>query len=257
VADFPALPLWTDSFIADTIHLDATETGAYMMLLMVAWRRPSNDLPDDEKQLAKFSRCGLKQWRRIAPVVMQFWHLREGSWRQKKLDKVRRTVEAQRDQKSRAGKASALKRQQTGQTAVDEPYQQPKPYPKPKDFKKDIYPPDLPFDDGNVTPLPKRTNGTKAGFADFWKAYPRREGKIAAEKAFDKAAKIAPVGDIMAGVSRAACHWQQTDRDREFIPLPATWLNQGRWCDEFEPPGSSAGMTSDDVRRKMHELGFD
>ena len=127
MAEFPSLPLWTDRFIADTLDLDATETGAYMMLLMVAWRRPSNDLPDDEKQLAKFSRCGLKQWRRIAPAVMQFWTLSGGVWRQKKLDKVRRTVELQRDQKSRAGKASALKRQESEPTAVEEPYQQPKP----------------------------------------------------------------------------------------------------------------------------------
>lgn len=132
MAEFPALPLWTDSFIADTIHLDAAETGAYIMLLMVAWRRPTNDLPNDEKQLAKFTRCGLKQWRRISPSVMSFWTLEDGAWRQKKLDKVRRTVTLQTKQKSAAGKASALKRQQTQPTGVDEPYQQPKPKPKPK-----------------------------------------------------------------------------------------------------------------------------
>jgi hypothetical protein len=36
MSEFPCLPLFTDAFIADTGHLGAIETGAYLMLLMVA-----------------------------------------------------------------------------------------------------------------------------------------------------------------------------------------------------------------------------
>ncbi|ACL63205.1 DUF1376 domain-containing protein [Methylobacterium nodulans] len=42
---YPSLPLFTDAFIADTGHLSAAETGAYLMLLMVAWRSPGCSLP--------------------------------------------------------------------------------------------------------------------------------------------------------------------------------------------------------------------
>ena len=28
-------------------------------------------------------------------------------------------------------------------------------------------------------------------------------------------------------------YWKQKETDSEFIPFPATWLNQGRWQDEI------------------------
>jgi uncharacterized protein YdaU (DUF1376 family) len=92
MAEFPALPIWTDAFLSDTMHLDATETGAYLLLLMTAWRRPNNDLPIDDVQLRRFARCTPAQWRRIKPRVMAFWTLHENSYRQKKLDLVRNRI---------------------------------------------------------------------------------------------------------------------------------------------------------------------
>jgi uncharacterized protein YdaU (DUF1376 family) len=92
MAEFPALPLWTDAFLSDTMHLDATETGAYLLLLMIAWRRPNNDLPDDDVQLRRFARCTPAQWLRVKPRVMAFWTLHGNSYRQKKLDLVRNRI---------------------------------------------------------------------------------------------------------------------------------------------------------------------
>lgn len=92
MAEFPALPLWTDAFLSDTMHLDATETGAYLLLLMTAWRRPNNDLPDDDVQLRRFARCTPAQWLRIKPRVMAFWTLHESGYHQKKLDLVRNRI---------------------------------------------------------------------------------------------------------------------------------------------------------------------
>lgn len=90
MAEFPALPLWTDAFLSDTMHLDATETGAYLLLLMTAWRRPNNDLPDDDVQLRRFARVSAKEWRTIKSRVMAFWHIGDnGAWQQKKLNKER------------------------------------------------------------------------------------------------------------------------------------------------------------------------
>jgi uncharacterized protein YdaU (DUF1376 family) len=92
MAEFPALPLWTDAFLSDTMHLDATETGAYLLLLMTAWRRPNNDLPDDDVQLRRFARCSAKTWKTVRPRVMAFWSLKDGTWHQKKLDSIREGV---------------------------------------------------------------------------------------------------------------------------------------------------------------------
>lgn len=47
MADFPALPLWTDAYLADTTDLTAEQHGVYLILLMLAWRRSDCALPDD------------------------------------------------------------------------------------------------------------------------------------------------------------------------------------------------------------------
>ena len=75
-------------------------------------------------------------------------------------------------------------------------------------------------------------------FEEFWRMYPRKVGKLAARKAFDKALKIAPVEKIMDGLLKfiEAEPWQG---NLQFCPHPRTWLHQGRWEDEHlepEPP---------------------
>ena len=70
-------------------------------------------------------------------------------------------------------------------------------------------------------------------FANFWQKYPRKQGKGAAEKAFFKLHPTQELFDrMMAGLGRAmACEQWQRDNG-QFIPNPATWLNQRRWEDE-------------------------
>lgn len=71
------------------------------------------------------------------------------------------------------------------------------------------------------------------GFVEFWRAYPEKVGKRAAEAAYAKALKRIGGDDaaavILAGVMRAK---HQSDKWRRgIIPNPATWLNQDRWED--------------------------
>jgi hypothetical protein len=70
-------------------------------------------------------------------------------------------------------------------------------------------------------------------FDQFWKAYPKKTGKVAAEKAFKKAKKnLPPTADLIA-IIEAQKQQQQWKKDGgQYIPNPATWLNQGRWEDE-------------------------
>ena len=70
------------------------------------------------------------------------------------------------------------------------------------------------------------------GFAEFWERYPRRIGKAAARKAYAKAMKVGTHDDIMFGLSQQMT--SLTAREAQYIPHPATWLNQERWNDEPE-----------------------
>lgn len=69
-------------------------------------------------------------------------------------------------------------------------------------------------------------------FDDFWAIYPRKVGKLAAQKAYAKAVKSAPHKAIMDAAS--AFEIKSRGKEAEFIPHPATWLNAGRWLDDVE-----------------------
>ena len=71
---------------------------------------------------------------------------------------------------------------------------------------------------------------TSLGFTEFWQTYPRKVGKGAAQKAWDR---LKP--DLAAVL--AALDWQTkqdawTKDGGQFIPHPGTYLNQRRWEDE-------------------------
>lgn len=75
-----------------------------------------------------------------------------------------------------------------------------------------------------------------AAFDRFWEAYPRRQGKEAARKAW---AKIRPddalLAEMLAALERQRASDQWRKDGGQFIPLPATWLNGRRWEDEPTP----------------------
>ncbi len=69
-------------------------------------------------------------------------------------------------------------------------------------------------------------------FDIFYAAYPRRVGKLDAIKAYAKARTVATADEILAGVENYKRH------KPEYADWchPATWLNKGRWMDEYDEP---------------------
>lgn len=88
----PAMPLFGDAYLADTRHLSLEEHGAYLQLLLIAWRSPDCTLPNDDKRLAMMLGISAKRWASIRPQVMAFWSLSDAGWQQKRLTKERRWV---------------------------------------------------------------------------------------------------------------------------------------------------------------------
>lgn len=89
----------------------------------------------------------------------------------------------------------------------------------------------------------KEEGGRRAAdFAEFWKAYPRKEARDRAQdwwKAHkpDQETLTAMLGAI-EWQRREGCLRFATADGRSLIPLPASWLNAGRWKDERQsgPP---------------------
>lgn len=80
----------------------------------------------------------------------------------------------------------------------------------------------------------KKPNADKSAeyspeFEIFWKAYPKKQGKRAAEKSFLKAIKKTDLQTL----AKAIEVYKKSDTVlRGFVCHPSTWLNEERWLDE-------------------------
>ncbi len=94
-----------------------------------------------------------------------------------------------------------------------------------------------------VEPLPPPTPPSAAlevppaagGFDEWWKLYPRKVGKGAARKAYERALRKADPVVLLAAVVRARDAYNDQAAKRgshRFTPHPSTWLNEERWEDE-------------------------
>ena len=68
---------------------------------------------------------------------------------------------------------------------------------------------------------------------DFWELYPRKVGKKMARTAWFKLTDKQKVA-AMTALPNHIQYWKQKETDSEFIPFPATWLNQERFEDEID-----------------------
>lgn len=90
----------------------------------------------------------------------------------------------------------------------------------------------------NQEPVDQKTPAqapTEDLFPKFWKMYPNKKGKAAAEKAWRKLKVTADLfGQIAEGLAAQVVCEAWVKDGGQFIPHPATWLNGKRWEDEVK-----------------------
>ncbi len=92
--------------------------------------------------------------------------------------------------------------------------------------------------DADAEKTPKAPKGAEpVGFADFWSIYPRKESKPNAIKAW---VRLNPSDDTQAQILKDVAKRKTSEAwvkdNGQYIPHPATYLNQKRWEDLFERP---------------------
>ena len=90
----------------------------------------------------------------------------------------------------------------------------------------------------------ERARESELLFERFWGAYPRKEAKTVAKKAFEK---LAPDESLLLTMLEAIEQWKKTAQWQEdggkYIPHPASWLNQRRWEDDMPKAESHSAKT--------------
>lgn len=85
--------------------------------------------------------------------------------------------------------------------------------------------------------------GTSNGFETFWTTYPRKVGKGAALKAWERLHPTNGQCEAIVAAVRVQCRCEQwTKNNGQFIPHPATWLNQRRFEDEVPAAAAPAAV---------------
>ena len=129
-----SMPMFWGDYLRDTGHLSPAEHGAYLMLIAHQWTT-AKPLPDDDAMLARIAKMTAREWRAAKRVIEPFFHVRNGEWKQKRVEAELIKAKETYDKRSAAGKAggSAPKAPRKPGLSNDEAgNKQPKPKPSPK-----------------------------------------------------------------------------------------------------------------------------
>lgn len=181
------------------------------------------------------------------------------AWREK--DEHIHNVRVEAGGKGGKARASKSKQNQANQANASKPEQTKH---KTTDYgllTTDDYTPPYPpcGGDGETspwTPTPVPESAANAGSANdaefdrFWEAYPRKQAKGAARKAFAKARKKVSLGVMLAAVEAQKTSWEWTKEGGQYIPCPSSWLNQEQWANEWNGGSPQGGSPSPPGQRR-------
>jgi len=188
-------------YATHTRHLNPIEDIAYRRLLDIYYlhERPLSDcLTTVARQI------NMREYESEVDLVLtEFFDHIDGGYINRRADKEIEHYKAKVEQASRAGRASAERRINGRSTDV-----------QPTSNQEPITINHISIDQ----------------FETFWKVYPKKTAKENAKKAW---IKINPNDDLIAKITKAVKDQKLSEREQQFIPHAATWLNAKRWEDEI------------------------
>ena len=220
----PSMPFFVGDYLSSrkVRMMTPAERGVYTHLLFQIWQ--DGPIQDDERTLVLLADCERSDFRKCWTAVSEmFVKGEDGLLRNDKLEDVRESALRLKQNRSKAGSKGGSKTQANPkQESTSIPDQTIPLHSTPDQTKK-------------APPLPPV--GDLYDFEAFWDAYPkgRRVGKQAALKSWKTIKPSSSLAKrIIAAIETQASNGHfKGSRGEEFIPLPATWLNQGRWDDEI------------------------
>jgi uncharacterized protein YdaU (DUF1376 family) len=244
MSTFPAFQFYASDYLSSSKvqRMTLEAEGAYIRLLAYSWQ--DGFIPADIGQLARMCKTNPRKM-----AVLWDSYLRDcfkptadpDKLVNEKLETVRQNLIDFKAKKSEAGSNGAAKRwhehKQTDGTAIV--------VPLANDSSSSSISSNTPIvPAGDVY---ERTESRDKPQMDrfnawFWEPYPKKVGKIAAWRAWKR---LQPDSDLARKISAKVIEARDSDqwkRDNgQYIPNPATWLNQGRWDDELTTMSSQSG----------------
>jgi uncharacterized protein YdaU (DUF1376 family) len=197
-------------FIKATARLSDSQTIAYLRLLWMYYDTEKPLILDTE--LLAFQIGTSIQDTEL--LLRTFFILTDEGWKQTRCEEEISSYREFLNKKSMAGRASAEQRKNTRSTPVQQTL---------NDGSTDVQ---LTNNHKPITNI----NIYNDQFEMFWKSYPKKTAKESAKKAW---IKIKPNDELIAKITKAVKDQKLSEREQQFIPHAATWLNAKRWEDEI------------------------
>lgn len=118
------MPMYWSDFKADTEHLGALETGAYMMLIGHYWN--TGGLPDDDIKLARIARMTAEEWAVSKSTIAEFF---QDGWKHKRIEQELADANAAYERRANAGRRGGQAKAEASSNAVAM-LKQPQPQPQ-------------------------------------------------------------------------------------------------------------------------------
>jgi uncharacterized protein YdaU (DUF1376 family) len=214
----PWMPLYPADYMVDTLDLTTEQHGVYLVLLMLAWRRPDCALPDDLSLIRRML-CGCisdmhgNRFNKLVPPILErfFTRTKEGYFQKRQRKEREKSEKISEKAQESSNKRWARAKENNALADAKAILLQSQSHTQDKEKKEE-------------------TRARRAWpFEEFWKLFPNKVGKGAAEKAFRKVEKSQSVD--FPFLLEALRRYAAKNDDRPWCN-PATWLNQSRWTDE-------------------------
>lgn len=227
----PAFQTYPGDELKQVFKLSNEQRGIYWTLKLGCWEAVT--LPNDERKLAQMAGTTPARLRTLWPGIRPLFELTDdGQLTHPGLDEQRKK-QAARSEASRVANEARWGDPRppdyvSDQVSDCDPIKHPKAIRK-RSFSSSSSPSKQ--KENPPSPLAAADAAERDdGFREFWEAYPRKTGKLAARKAWRKALNAQSKGVILQALTDQVGAGQFSPEDR-YRPHPATWLNQGRWED--------------------------
>ena len=252
-------------WLQDTVHLSMIEDGAYSRLADQYYSK-ERPLPLDRSECYKLARARSKADRdAVDKILVEFFDETPDGYRHTRCDDeiAAYLVKAERNRLnghkggrppnsvrnvSRETQPTAATDGNPEITHAPETQMVSETEPKPNLIQEPVTSSQRKETDLSGKPDP-------ADFLVWYKAYPRHEARDDAAKTWIKRRKeLPPLADMLAALDwqkRSGCLRPEFADGRSLIPLPATYLNKGRWKDARPQASVSVPTCCHCIRRAV------